>query len=340
MTSPVAPLADAATRMSLALVASSQVPLLLLGDDLTVIGASASFCRTFGIDAQSVNGTMLADLGHGEWNVPQLNSLLRATFDGAAAIDAYEMQLERSGHKTAWLVLNAHRLDYGQGEVRRVVLAVTDVTSARLAEKLKDELVLRNEILLNELQHRVANSLQIIASVLMQSARRVQSQETRTHLHAAHSRVMSVATLQSQLAIRGSDDVELRKYLKDLCASIGASMIDDHDRISITSSVDDVAASANVAVSLGLVMTELVINALKHAFTGRQQKGKIEVAYLSSKDAWTLSVKDDGNGMGAEADSKPGLGTGIVAALARQLSAKVQTESTAQGTKVSIVHTD
>lgn len=332
------PLSDAGTRLSLALLASSKAPLVLLADDLTVIGASDSFCGEFGIDPETVNGTRLADLGKGEWNVPQLDSLLRATFEGAAAIEAYEMRLEREGMDTACLVLNAHKLDYGEDEVRRIVLAVTDVTSARLAEKLKDELVTRNEILLRELQHRVANSLQIIASVLMQSARRVQSEETRSHLRNAHSRVMSIATLQSQLAITSSDEVELRKYLRDLCGSIGASMIDDPNRISIGSSVVDVAAPANVAVSLGLIVTELVINALKHAFPGRLQKGHIEVEYSRSEKDWTLSVDDDGDGMGAETDSKPGLGTGIVEALARQLDAEVQTESTGQGTKVSIVH--
>jgi two-component sensor histidine kinase len=340
MNPPFAPLDDAATRLSLALLESSKAPLVLLADDLTVIGASTSFCNAFGIDPGTVKGTRLASLGHGEWNVPQLNSLLSATFEGAAAIDAYEMRLERKGHDTACLVLNAHMLDYGEGEMRRIVLAVTDVTSARLAEKLKDELVLRNEILLRELQHRVANSLQIIASVLMQSARRVQSEETRSHLHDAHNRVMSIATLQSQLAIKSSDDVELRKYMRDLCASIGASMIDDPDRISIGSSIEDVAASANVAVSMGLIVTELVINALKHAFPGRLQKGRIEVDYSRSEGAWTLSVDDDGSGMGAEADAKPGLGTGIVEALARQLDAKVQTDSSDRGTRVSIVHTD
>ena len=61
-------------------------------------------------------------------------------------------------------------------------LAVSDVTEARLAERLKDDLLQEKAILLQELQHRVANSLQIIASVLMQSARKVQSEETRSHL--------------------------------------------------------------------------------------------------------------------------------------------------------------
>lgn len=338
MNSPLPLLPDAASRLSLALIASSKAPLLLLADDLSVIAASASFCSAFGIAPPTVNGTKLADLGSGEWNVPQLASLLRATFEGAAAIDAYEMDLVREGHEPACLVLNAHMLDYGDGENRRIVLAVTDITAARLAEKLKDEMVQRNQILLQELQHRVANSLQIIASVLMQSARRVQSEETRIHLHDAHNRVMSIATLQKQLAIKSSDKVELEKYFKELCASIGASMIDNKDRVSLVSSVDGTVTTANTSVSLGLIVTELVINALKHAFPGRNQKGNIKVGYGSNGNGWALTVDDDGNGMGAEADAKPGLGTGIVEALARQLDATVLVTAQAPGTRVSVVH--
>lgn len=329
---------DPATALGTALIASSKAPLVLLADDLTVIAASGSFCSAFGIDPDGVNGTKLADLGAGEWNVPQLISLLRATFAGAAAIDAYEMDLVRDGKDTACLVLNAHKLDYGSTAAPRIVLSVTDATSARLATKLKDELVQRNQILLQELHHRVANSLQIIASVLMQSARRVQSEETRTHLHDAHQRVMSIATLQKQLAMKSSDKVELSKYLKDLCASIGASMIDDQERVTLTSTVDDTVASANVSVSLGLIVTELVINALKHAFPGRNQKGQITVDYLTSGKGWTLTVGDDGDGMSAERDAKPGLGTGIVEALAKQLDATVHLSDQHPGTKVSVVH--
>jgi two-component sensor histidine kinase len=329
---------DTGASLAVALIESSQAPLLLLANDLTVIGASASFCAAFDIDPAGVAGTKLSALGSGEWSVPQLHSLLRATFAGAAAIEAYEMDLVREGKKTACLVLNAHKLDYSDEGPPRIVLAVSDITSARLAERLKDDLVQKNQVLLQELQHRVANSLQIIASVLMQSARRVQSDETRVHLHEAHHRVMSIATLQKQLAISTTDEVELRKYLKELCASIGASMIDDQARVSLISTADDTVTSANVSVSLGLIVTELVINALKHAFPGRNQKGDIRVDYLADAKGWTLSVDDNGNGMKAEANAKPGLGTGIVEALARQLDATVHVSDQGPGTKVSVTH--
>jgi two-component sensor histidine kinase len=220
-----------------------------------------------------------------------------------------------------------------------IALTVVDVTSARLAEKLKDELVQEKQVLLQELQHRVANSLQIIASVLMQSARRVQSDETRTHLYSAHNRVMSIATLQKQLAVKSNDEVELRPYLKELCASIGASMIDDVDRVSLSSAADESKATANVSVSIGLIVTELVINALKHAFPEENQSGTVTVNYAAQGEGWTLNVEDDGVGIAAgEGQGEPGLGTGIVDALAKQLGATVTTSDKGPGTKVSVVH--
>src|SRR3546814_8714869 len=87
------------------------------------------------------------------------------------------------------LVLSAQKLDYGDMEQVRLLLTISDVTDARSSEKLKDDLLREKAILLQELQHRVANSLQIIASVLMQSARRVQPEEAdrkSTRLNSSH----------------------------------------------------------------------------------------------------------------------------------------------------------
>lgn len=332
-------LPEHADSMSTALISSSYAPLLLLNDELKVIAASKSFCNAFDLNMAEVSGRQLADLGAGEWNVPQLHSLLRATVSGDATIDVYEMDLVREGKKKCCLMVNAHVLDYFEAESIRIVVAVTDVTSARQAEKVKDDLVREKQLLLREIQHRVANSLQIIASVLLQSARKVQSHETRMHLNDAHNRVMSIAMLQKYLAAAPLNDVALSTYLKDLCTSIGASMIPDPKRLSLNTTVDDSVVDPDTSVSLGLIVTELVINGLKHAFPGRNQTGAIKVDYRSDGPAWTLSVTDDGVGMPKDIeDRKPGLGTGIVEALAAQLDATVTVSDEAPGTKVSIVH--
>ena len=340
MLSSTPPHAEAANSLTMAIIDSSDAPLLLLDIDTTIVRASASFCAAFGIDPTHVVGTVITDLGKGEWNVPQLKSLLAATISGFAEIEAYEIDLVRDGAKPRRLVLNAHKLVYDDDDNVRIMLAVVDVTDARLAAKLKDDLLREKAILLQELQHRVANSLQIVASVLMQSARRVQSDEARGHLKDAHSRVMSIATLQRQLMASRLGDVELSSYFTALCESIAASMIHDRNRITLDVTADGSKTSADVSVSLGLIVTELVINALKHAFPGRTQQGAIKVDYQANGNAWTLSVSDDGIGIPAGGDAPAtGLGTSIVAALARQLGATVEVSDTAPGTSVKIVHT-
>ena len=330
---------ETVTSLAMALVGSSKAPLLLLDDDVVVIGASASFCNTFNVDPATIVNRRLADVGAGEWDVPQLNSLLLATIAGAAEIDAYEMDLVREGKATCRLILSAHKLDYFDTEKVRVVLAATDVTATRLAERQKDDLIREKHILLQELQHRVANSLQIIASVLMQSAKRVQSDETRLHLHDAHSRVMSIAMLQKQLAVTQVQTVELRTYFADLCRSISASMIDDPQRLTLETVVDDTHTRSDVSVSMGLIVTELVINAIKHAFPDQAAGGKITVSFAADEESWLLSVSDDGAGMPVgEQHEKAGLGTGIVEALSKQLNASVTVLASDPGTRVEVRH--
>jgi two-component sensor histidine kinase len=320
-------------------VDSSTAPLLLLDGDLVVIAASASFCRAFHIDPTQVEGFAIFDLGDGEWDARRLRSLLTATLSGAIAVDAYEMDLEAAGAPPRRLVLNAHRLDYGHDAPVRLLLAMADVTDARAAEKLKDDLLREKAVLLQEVQHRVANSLQIIASVILQSARKVQSDETRTYLHDAHNRVMSVAALQQQLAASRLGAVELRPYFIQLCQSIGASMIHDRDKVTLDVDVDAGAVDAEVSVSLGLIVTELVINCLKHTFP-EHRNGTIIVGYRAHGPNWTLSVSDDGVGMPTDkASATPGLGTTIVEALSRQLKARVQVTRAHPGTIASVAHT-
>ena len=113
-------------------------------------------------------------------------------------------------------------------------------------------------------------------------------------------------------------------------------MIRDHNQLSLDVSVDGSITTADVSVSLGLIVTELVINALKHAFPN-DRKGKIKVDYRSLGPTWTLSVTDDGVGMPADgAIAKAGLGTSIIQALAMQLHASIDVIDTKPGTTVSV----
>ena len=233
------------------------------------------------------------------------------------------------------MLLNARRVFDENGSASAILLAIEDVTRRREADREKDDLLQAKEILLQEMQHRVANSLQIIASILLLKARTVQSEETRLHLQDAHQRVMSVATVQQQLHASGlNEKIEIGPYLTKLCASLAASMVGERRALSIKVQASSGGAVSSEAVSIGLIVTELVINALKHGFLAGAE-GEILVGYAVQASGWRLSVSD--NGVGGQAEpAHIGLGTSIVEALAHQLNATVQKTSGPQGTTVTV----
>ena len=117
-------------------------------------------------------------------------------------------------------------------------------------------------------------------------------------------------------------------------------MIGDSRPISLKVVGEGGSATSRQAESLGLIVTELVMNALKHAFPDEKVKGQITVAYDMAGTNWKLSISDNGIGKpdGVFAQGKSGLGTGIVKALSQQLDAQVETLAGPEGTTVSITH--
>lgn len=216
-----------------------------------------------------------------------------------------------------------------------MLLSIYDVTEERLTKDELQKLIDQKNILLREMGHRIANSLQMIASLLLLKAESVASEEARLHLEDAHGRIMSIATVQRQLDPTGIDgQVDVGKYLTALCASLEKSMIGGRKPIVLTVTAEPGTVTAEEAVSFGLLTTELVINCLKYAFP--KGEGKIQVAYTAKDSGWTLSVADNGVGYSKDAVTDQGLGTSIVASLAHQLKAKLTKESSPQGTIISL----
>ena len=323
--------------LAAAIVDTVREPLVVLDRDLRVVTASRSFYQTFGVERQDTEGRMLYDLGDGQWNIPALRNLLEEVIPERHMIEAFEVEHEFPTIGRRMMLLNARQV-FDEDAI--LLLAIEDVTERRNAEREKDELLRQKEMLLKEMQHRVANSLQIIASILMLKARTVQSEETRLHLQDAHHRVMSVATVQQQLQASGlGDKIEIASYLSKLCDTLAKSMIGDRRPLSLKVEADAGTAVSAEAVSIGLIITELVINALKHAFPGGGE-GEIMVRYDVDGANWRLSVSDNGVGLRKDGDGRgrTGLGTSIVEALAHQLKARVEVSGGARGMIVSIIH--
>lgn len=338
MSDRVHSLEDIAFSLTLAVVTASPAPLLLLDGRLVVVAASLSFCDVFGLAPADVVGRPLYDLDAGGWDSPALRLAVDAAVVGQGAAEARDIDLKRPRQPVRNLIIQARRLVYLDLEQTRILIGVTDVTEAMADAARQEALLQENSVLLREVRHRVANSLQIIASVLLQNARKTSSEETRGNLKDAHGRVMAVAALERLLSTSESGVVDVQAYFLNLCRSITASMIADPGRIRLTVEGGHGVVEARVSVSLGLIITELVINALKHAFPD-ERPGHIEVDYNFHGPNWVLCVRDDGVGMPLTAPARVGMGASIVQALARQLGAVVETSSRNPGTQVSIQHT-
>jgi len=320
-------------------------PFVVLDERFEVLAASASFYRTFKVDAETTIGRQLYTLGDNQWDIPALHVLLEQIIPGCTAMEGFEVSHDfpKLGRRT--MLLNARQVVYNDSVTKRILLAFMDVTERRLVEREKADLLMKTTellhqkgILLQEMQHRVANSLQIIASILLLKAGVVSSEETRQHLKEAHQRVMSVAEIQRQLYISQSpNQVDVNFYLSRLCQSLASSMTAESQPIIFKVTVDTAMIDSDKAVSLGLVVTELVINSIKYAFPAYKDGASITVSYEISGADWNLVVSDNGVGKPPGlAEANVGLGTAIVTALVKSLDAVIHTVSGAEGTKVSV----
>jgi chemotaxis protein methyltransferase CheR len=152
--------------------------------------------------------------------------------------------------------------------------------------------------------------------------------------------VLSIATVQHHLDMTGGGrSVEMAPYLSRLCATLAESMIDSGGLVSLTVRAGAGGIAIKQAENIGLIVTELVINALKHAFPAGRG-GEVRITYDVAKAGWRLSVSDNGVG-GQESDGarmNSGVGTRIVRMLAQELDARVEMSSGEDGTTVAMTH--
>ncbi len=332
-----------ALALSHAIIDTVRDPLLVLDLNQRIVAASRSFYQTFKLAGHDLRGQVLFDIDGGQWDIPELRELLETIAKDRETIEGYEVDREFPVIGRRIMLLNVRKVFYEKDAHGTVLLAFEDITHRRAVELQVQELMKEKDMLLEELQHRVANSLQIIASILLIKARTVQSEETRLQLEDAHKRVLSVAAVQKHLHATGHGRrIEVGTYLSKLCETLAQSMIGDSRPITLKVVADAGTVMSNQAVSIGLVVTELVMNALKHAFPGKKPGAAILVSYKAADTDWKLTISDNGTGKLNPATNpkagEGGLGTSLVQALTKQLDAHLDIVSDSQGTAVSITH--
>ncbi|MCK9351994.1 MAG: histidine kinase dimerization/phosphoacceptor domain -containing protein [Candidatus Paceibacterota bacterium] len=324
--------------LSRAIIDTVQEPLLILDGDLRIIAASKSFYTFFDLDVEGTSGKLVYELKGKQWDIPTFRKLLEEILPKNKTVEKYEITYDISPTDSRTMTVNAEEIRY-ENKQRKMLLSIFDVTDQRRLERERENLSHQKDILLKEMRHRIANSLQIIASILILKAQTVTSDESRQQLEDVHDRIMSIATVQGHLDPEGmGSDVDVAPYLKALCESLSSSIIGDRRPITIKVVSEPKKVTTDEAIGLGLITTELVINAVKHAFLP-ETAGTVIVEYKNDEEKyWKLSVIDNGKGISAEGMERKGLGKGIIDSLTKQLDARVATDTSPSGTTVSIIH--
>ncbi|QIG81464.1 sensor histidine kinase [Stakelama tenebrarum] len=216
-----------------------------------------------------------------------------------------------------------------------VVVAELFRRAVRWAVAERDREVAERDLFLEEFDHRVKNNFALVASLLDLQRRRADDPATAEALSRAQTRIESIARAHRHLYRGGAsvDAVDMQVYLRELCAALSEALF-LRATITLTCEADHVRMARDRAVSIGLVVNELVTNAAKHAFVGRDA-GNIQVRFRAHGDGWLLEVADNGIGIPEEMQIKGregGLGQRLVTAFAGQAGGTLSTESDPHGT--------
>ena len=256
--------------------------------------------------------------------------LLERHFAGELPYYDYQCRMMHKDGRLVW-VHDRGRVFTRDGDGKPLMMFGThsDITESKETEEALLKSSEENRHLLGELQHRAKNSFAMISSMMGIAFDATASPETKAALKELGSRVRSVSELYSLLYSSGSF-TELR--LDDYCARIAAPLAGLDDNITLSSNLASMMITAKQAAPIGLILTELITNAVKYAFP-ENRHGTIFVSLKKTDAGAVLEVRDDGVGLseGFVAESA-GMGLILVNALSRQIDGAFTIDGSADGT--------
>jgi len=235
----------------------------------------------------------------------------------------------RTGTPKWWDVVVTPILD-AAGRPERLLSVARDITERKQAEERIEAALQEKEVFLKEIHHRVKNNLQIISSLLNLQSRSIQDKQHLEILKDSQSRVRAMALIHEKLyQAKDLARINFAGYIRDLAANLFRSYKGKSDIITLKSNIDNVLVGIDAAVPCGLIINELVSNALKHAFP-TDKKGEICISLSSNPDRkLVLVVSDNGVGLPTDLDfqNTTSLGLQLVSTLTAQLRGTVELNS-------------
>ncbi len=252
---------------------------------------------------------------------------------------------DRDRQQPCWLTVSICPIAVTSSGHPQFAFIAQDISDLKQAEQNIAASLREKEVLLKEIHHRVKNSLAIVSGLLQMQARRTIDRDAHTILRDSQNRIASIALVHEKLYRSGDlANIDIAQYIKDLTIYLFDSYNISSDQIRLSVYVDPVCLDIETIIPYGLVINELVSNALKHAFPG-DRRGEIQVRFsqsVSSQDphhtVLTLVVHDNGVGFPPDFDLQQTrtLGLNLVQGLVRQIGASFEIRNQ-QGTEFKIV---
>jgi len=236
----------------------------------------------------------------------------------------YEFKGRRKDGTIIHLEVMGSSLDYlGEPAIQGTLI---DITSRKFAEAQVKKDLKEKEILLREIHHRVKNNLNIVTSLLNLQARRIQNKEQAlAAFEESRDRIYTMALVHEKLyQTNDFSQINIKSYLKSLCNDLIRSYAPE-GRVRIEFEAPLISLNINSAIPCGLILNELITNALKHAFPDGRE-GTITIIFSMDERDCQLLVKDDGIGMSTNINVKSAnsLGLKLVNILSEQLMGKLE----------------
>jgi two-component sensor histidine kinase len=260
-----------------------------------VVYANLEFERLMGINAENLTNQPWAVLDDSGASVDDGAPLGQAVISGQDHVGTFTLS-GNDGQVNIW----SNVIEDDAGPVFRLVavapvLGTQDEGTASLQEQLAEK-----DTLLHELQHRVKNNLQMVTALIRLEARNMPANAGGERFETLAGRIETLAVLYRTLSGEGAgQEVDMGVYLSQIAAAVMATHATEGVRLDLK--VDAWPVSIDVAMPTGLVVNELLTNALKHAFVGREG-GTITLHSLVDDEGCRVIVADDGVGLDSVSD--------------------------------------
>lgn len=294
--------------------------------DYTLTFVNSAYCRYYNQPSKELLNRSFLPLIPADEQVFVLASL--ATLSPAQPVVSYEHQISLPTGERRWHAWTVRVIFDRQAQITEYQAAGRDITAQKLAEaKLKASLA-EKEVLLREIHHRVKNNLQMISSLLSLKARSIQDPQMLAPLLESQHRIHTMALIHEKLySATNLAQIDFAEYVSSLAADLFRSAM-PANQISLHTEVAKVELPVDTVISCGLIINELVSNAIKHAFPSGQLGGVLIHFAVVPNDRYTLTVQDNGIGFprDLELDCSPSLGLRLVRALTHKLRGTIELE--------------